>query len=211
MRVVLVDVADDPGLPCLEGVAVAGVDRPGQVTVVRPLSVVVGRRSGEAAVVGVDAMCGAPNGQVAADLAALQRLVGELSTTAPVPDREVVEGLLSDRDVHVLAARLPDDELVGCLVIRFVTTLTGVRANVDDVVVSSQHRGTGVGRALVEAALEAGHERTGVRSIDLTSAPHRKPARRLHESCGFVARDSQVFRYSLDRPVPAQRPRGVSG
>jgi ribosomal protein S18 acetylase RimI-like enzyme len=73
---------------------------------------------------------------------------------------------------------------------------TGTEARVEDVVVDEAARGTGVGRGLVVAALEAAAA-YDARYVDLTSAPRRMAARRLYQSLGFEARETGVFRHSL--------------
>lgn len=137
------------------------------------------------------------------DLAALQTLVRELSTTAPIPDRAYTEGLLADPGIEVFVARHQEGQIVGCLVLSFAASLTGVRAHVDDVVVTAAHRGAGIGRALVNAAIDACGDQPELRSLDLTSSAHRTGARRLYQSVGFVCRDSQVFRHPL-RSTPSR-------
>jgi ribosomal protein S18 acetylase RimI-like enzyme len=74
---------------------------------------------------------------------------------------------------------------------------TGVRAWIEDVVVDEEARGHGVGELLNRAALDLARE-LGAKTVDLTSRPSREAANRLYQRIGFVARDTNVYRYSLD-------------
>jgi ribosomal protein S18 acetylase RimI-like enzyme len=65
------------------------------------------------------------------------------------------------------------------------------------VVVDSAARGQGVGAALVKAAIERATE-SGARTVDLTSRPDREEANRLYQRMGFVLRETNVYRYSLE-------------
>ena len=58
--------------------------------------------------------------------------------------------------------------------------------------------GTGCGEALSRAALEAAAA-AGARTVELTSRPSRQAANRLYQRLGFVLRETNVYRYELDR------------
>jgi ribosomal protein S18 acetylase RimI-like enzyme len=75
-------------------------------------------------------------------------------------------------------------------------TPTGLRAWIEDVVVDDAGRGRGVGTALTEAMLDRARE-LGCRTVDLTSRPSREAANRLYQRAGFVARETNVYRYDL--------------
>jgi ribosomal protein S18 acetylase RimI-like enzyme len=74
---------------------------------------------------------------------------------------------------------------------------TGVRAWIEDVVVDESARGNGIGDDLIVAAVEKS-KRLGARSIDLTSRPAREAAHRLYLKAGFVVRETNVYRYSIE-------------
>ena len=73
---------------------------------------------------------------------------------------------------------------------------TGVRAWIEDVVVDTEARGMGIGQALNEYAIQLA-EQAGAKTIDLTSRPSRESANRLYQRLGFVARETNVYRYSI--------------
>ena len=130
---------------------------------------------------------------------AFARLIPLLSTRAPIPDRERVERVLGHPANTVFAARGREGErrILGLLTLVHVELPTGPEARIEDVVVDDAARGLGLGRALVQAALEAAASR-GALYVDLTSAPRRVAARQLYQSLGFEQRETGVFRHRLD-------------
>jgi ribosomal protein S18 acetylase RimI-like enzyme len=64
----------------------------------------------------------------------------------------------------------------------------GGNAYVEELYVVPERRGEGLGRALLEAALEAARER-GAEHIDLTTGESDTAARALYESTGFTNRE----------------------
>ena len=89
-----------------------------------------------------------------------------------------------------------EQEIVGLLTLVIFRTPTGVRAWIEDVVVDESARGHGVGEALNRAALHDARRR-GAKTVDLTSRPSRAAANRLYQRLGFVARETNVYRYEL--------------
>jgi GNAT superfamily N-acetyltransferase len=137
-----------------------------------------------------------------AHVAALSRLLPQLSSTAPAPGADELAHLLDPAGpIRLFAARLheaPDDpgRLVGYAVLVVFTSLTGTRGWVEDVVVDEAARNHGVGTRLVERLVEAATEE-GCRTLDLTSRPAREAANRLYARCGFLRRDTNVWRHDL--------------
>jgi ribosomal protein S18 acetylase RimI-like enzyme len=64
------------------------------------------------------------------------------------------------------------------------------------VVVDGDARGHGVGEALNKAAIDEAKSR-GAITVELTSRPSREAANRLYQRLGFVARDTNVYRYTI--------------
>lgn len=125
-------------------------------------------------------------------VAAVQRLVPQLSTSAAIPAPGEVAELCAADATTVLVARL-DGSIVGMLVLVLFRLPTGMRAWIEDVVVDTAARGRGVGEALNREALRRAAE-AGARSVDLTSRPSRDAAVRLYERLGFERRDTGVYR-----------------
>jgi ribosomal protein S18 acetylase RimI-like enzyme len=73
---------------------------------------------------------------------------------------------------------------------------SGLRAWIEDVVVSDSARGRGVGEALSRAAIERARDQ-GARTVELTSRPQRTAANALYQKLGFIRRDTTVYRLAL--------------
>ncbi|MHB8681718.1 MAG: GNAT family N-acetyltransferase [Acidimicrobiales bacterium] len=130
-------------------------------------------------------------------VAALHALVPQLSSSATLPTEAELGEIVASPASILLVARLgPGGPVVGSLTLAVFRLPTGMRAWIEDVVVDDTTRGRGVGSALVRAALDAAR-RKGCRTVDLTSRPSRLDANRLYVSLGFVARETNVYRYEL--------------
>jgi len=150
-------------------------------------------------------MTGAPAGAVVVEeatsvsdelMAALGRLVPQLSRTSPVPGPDEVGEIVSSPATVLLLARGADGTIVGTLTLVLFRIPTGVRAWVEDVVVAESSRGHGVGQALGREALRRAVA-AGARTVDLTSRPSREAANRMYRRLGFELRDTNVYRMDL--------------
>ena len=132
-------------------------------------------------------------------VAAFERLIPQLSSSNPAPtETELAAICESEASVLLLAVdRDADDRILGSLTLAWFRIPTGVRAWIEDVVVDEAARGHGVGDLLNRAALDRALE-LGAKTVDLTSRPSREAANRLYQRIGFVARDTNVYRFNLD-------------
>ncbi len=73
---------------------------------------------------------------------------------------------------------------MGFLVLSFVSALTGLRAWVDDIVVDPTHRRQGIGRALVEAAIQRASRR-GATHLFMDTSRGSPDAREFYRACSF--------------------------
>ncbi len=128
-------------------------------------------------------------------LEAFAALIPQLSPSSPLLDHEGLAAIARAESNQLLVAELGGRVVGACLLVSFPTP-TGRRALLEDVVVDEASRGTGVGSALVQAAIDAAR-RAGARTVDLTSRPSREAANRLYARCGFVRRETNVYRYDL--------------
>jgi ribosomal protein S18 acetylase RimI-like enzyme len=128
-------------------------------------------------------------------LDAFERLVPQLSSSNPAPSKEQLDEIVSAASTVLFVARV-DGRIVGSLTLATFRIPTGLRAWIEDVVVDGEARGHGVGEALNRAALDEARRRGAV-TVDLTSRPSREAANRLYQRLGFVARETNVYRYDL--------------
>jgi GNAT superfamily N-acetyltransferase len=136
--------------------------------------------------------------RVTADLvSAFTELVPQLSPGRLPPSPAELEAILNDGRTHLLIARTAEGAIAGAITLVFYRVPTGVRARIEDLVVAQTHRGLGLGRALMERAMQAaldGHAHV----LDLTSNPSRVEANRLYLALGFQCWETNVYRKVLD-------------
>jgi ribosomal protein S18 acetylase RimI-like enzyme len=122
-------------------------------------------------------------------------LIPQLSSSNPPPSREHLAEMVQSPATLLLIARV-DGRIAGSLTLAMFRIPTGLRAWIEDVVVDGDARGNGVGEALNLRAIEEARKRGAV-TVDLTSRPSREAANRLYQRLGFVARDTNVYRFTL--------------
>lgn len=126
---------------------------------------------------------------------AMAALIPQLSKSNPPPTKAELAELIGSEASTMFVARV-DGRIVGSLTLAMFRIPTGVRAWIEDVVVDDSARGHGVGEALNRAALDHAKAR-GAITVELTSRPSREAANRLYQRMGFVARETNVYRYTL--------------
>ena len=101
---------------------------------------------------------------VDADLvAAMARLIPQLSRSAPPPDSAALAAIVGSDACHLLVARDDDGSILGSMTLVVFPIPTGIRAWIEDVVVDDAARGRGVlgnGRVLFRAPAAAGLSET---------------------------------------------------
>jgi GNAT superfamily N-acetyltransferase len=99
--------------------------------------------------------------------------------------RASVDRIIERDDTEFLLGAV-DGRPAGVVQLRFRWTVWWEAEDcwIEDVFVSEAARGTGLGRALVRAALDRAAER-GCRRVDLDLDPDNAPARALYASLGF--------------------------
>ena len=128
------------------------------------------------------------------DLAAVNRLIPQLSRSAPPLTGDALQQIVSWDGNHLLIAR-DGDRVVGMLTLVTFPIPTGLRAWIEDVVVDESARGQGVGAALTQEAVRQARS-LGARTVDLTSRPTRQAANRLYERLGFELRETNAYRFA---------------
>lgn len=128
-------------------------------------------------------------------VAAFDLLIPQLSSSNPPPSAEQLADIIAAPASVLFIARV-EGRIVGSLTLATFRIPTGVRAWIEDVVVDGNARGHGVGEALNKAAIEEAQSR-GAITVELTSRPSREAANRLYQRLGFVARDTNVYRYTI--------------
>lgn len=131
-------------------------------------------------------------------VAAFARLIPQLSSSNPPPDRNALAAIVDNPDVFLFLARDRDDadRVVGSLTLVTFRIPTGLRAFIEDVVVDDEVRRSGAATKLTTTAL-AKAKTLGVATVDLTSRPSREAANALYQKLGFELRNSNLYRFAL--------------
>ncbi len=136
-------------------------------------------------------------------IAAMARLVPQLSRSSSPPDAVAMEAIVSSESSILLVAEDPMApgsseglSILGSMTLALFRIPTGLRAWIEDVVVDETARGRGIGEALNRAAIERARA-AGATTVDLTSRPSREAANRLYQRLGFEERQTNVYRLEL--------------
>jgi ribosomal protein S18 acetylase RimI-like enzyme len=127
------------------------------------------------------------------DAGAIARLLDDFNREfdEPTPGVEAltatVRRLLEEEEINALIA---GDDPVGIALLRFRSALwsEGLEAYLQELYVVPTLRGRGIGRALLERAIELARKR-GADGIDLNTGETDTAARSLYESMGFSNRE----------------------
>ncbi|SHK24810.1 phosphinothricin acetyltransferase [Maribacter aquivivus] len=99
---------------------------------------------------------------------------------------------LSDYNTTDVVICLDDDKLVGIAMMAKYKVVSGHKGMIEDVVVSSEYRGKGIGRKLMEKLLEQA-EKSKLDDVLLFSGHHRTAAISLYKSLGFKLKESGMY------------------
>ncbi|WP_299799870.1 GNAT family N-acetyltransferase [uncultured Maribacter sp.] len=99
---------------------------------------------------------------------------------------------LSDYNTTDVVICLDDDKLIGIAMMAKYKVVSGHKGMIEDVVVSSEYRGQGIGRKLMEKLLEQA-EKSKLDDVLLFSGHHRTAAISLYKSLGFKLKESGMY------------------
>ncbi len=133
----------------------------------------------------------------------IRHLLSELSSTPHPLLEEYLHHILRSENTHLFVLYNEELQLSGMATVCLCASPTGVKAWVEDVVVSAASRGRGYGRQLVNKCIEAARM-GGAQKVMLTSRPSREAANRLYRSMGFVPRETNVYSLDLHTAVDHQ-------
>jgi ribosomal protein S18 acetylase RimI-like enzyme len=125
----------------------------------------------------------------------IEELVGVLSSSCKA-NRDIIDEVLAKEDSHLFVARDADGRIVGMTTICCFTIPTGRHATIEDVVVLPECQGMGLGRKLLQYALQYLKDTGLSYKVSLTSKPARIAANALYRSMSFKLKETNV--YTLD-------------
>lgn len=126
----------------------------------------------------------------------IETLIGVLSTSCKAC-RSIIDEMLAKEDSHLFVARSDDGRIVGMTTVCCFTIPTGRHATIEDVVVLPECQGLGLGRKLVESALDYLRGTGQAYKVGLTSKPARIAANALYRSMGFKQKETNVYTLEL--------------
>ena len=145
--------------------------------------------------------------------AAMARLMPQLSEDRPPPTAEHLAAVIASPEVALFVARLTPSSrasisippavpptappIVGTISLVTFDVPSGRRAAIEDLVVDSSARGQGIGRRLLERALDAARSKGAVK-VQLTSRPSRVAANALYRRAGFSLRETNCYSLQFD-------------
>jgi ribosomal protein S18 acetylase RimI-like enzyme len=125
----------------------------------------------------------------------IEELVGVLSSSCKA-NRDIIDEVLAKDDSHLFVARDADGRIVGMTTMCCFTIPTGRHATIEDVVVLPECQGMGLGRKLLQYALQYLKDTGLSYKVSLTSKPARIAANALYRSMSFKLKETNV--YTLD-------------
>ena len=126
-------------------------------------------------------------------LDAVNRLLPQLSKSSKLINWSTLQKLTNSECTRLYVAK-EEDTIFGMLSLVVFSIPTGTKAWIEDVVVDEKARGKGVGKELMNHAVNIAKE-LGAKSADLTSRPSREAANKLYQAIGFEGRETNVYRY----------------
>ena len=90
-----------------------------------------------------------------------------------------------------------EEKAIGMLTLGRYASPTGVKVWVEDVVVMNEYRGAGLGRRLINHAIEYCKANYAPCTLMLTSNPARVAANELYRSSGFEPKQTNVYKMNF--------------
>lgn len=100
--------------------------------------------------------------------------------------------ILEEKDYVDIAVCYDDNQLIGIAMMANYKVVSGYKGMIEDVVVSENYRGRGIGRKLMEVLLQQAEKRK-LNDILLFSGHHRTAAINLYKSLGFSLKSSGLY------------------
>jgi ribosomal protein S18 acetylase RimI-like enzyme len=129
-------------------------------------------------------------------LQSINELLPQLSSSAQVISMDRLSELVESDNTIIFIGTDESGQILGMLSLIVMKIPTGNKAWIEDVVVDQLARGKGMGKALMNHALEKAKE-LAVKSVDLTSRPSREKANMLYQSLGYQIRETNVYRHKI--------------
>lgn len=124
----------------------------------------------------------------------VKNLFSELSDTPTLSLRTILH---KNEPPYIVVCSV-ENSIVGMATLVVYDAISGRKAWIEDVVVSSKHRQKGIGERLTNILIEKANE-LNVSTLLLYSNPKREAAHRLYKRLGFTEKGSTLFALSLKK------------
>lgn len=128
-------------------------------------------------------------------LADVNVLVRQLSERLPLCTLELLQQVVESPNLELWVVK-ENEKVVGMGELVIVLKPEGVIAQIEDVVVSEDQRGKGLGKIISEKLIERARTR-GARVIQLSSRSDRTAANALYQKLGFKLRETNMYHLRL--------------
>lgn len=125
----------------------------------------------------------------------LTALVRDLHADERIVQKEELETMVEAENIRLVVVK-DEDKIIGVATLYIQQKLGGKNGIVEDVVVSGDYRGQGLGEKLMREVIEIAR-REKLKSISLTSRPQRVAAHKLYQKVGFQIKETTVFKLPL--------------
>ena len=112
--------------------------------------------------------------------------------------QQQIEEIISDNNSHLFFAVDDQGNYIGMITVGLYLSPTGKKSWIEDVVVDDAYRGQGIGRELMEFAIQFAREKNAP-ILTLTSTPARINANKLYQKLGFQHKETNVYTMQLQR------------
>lgn len=129
-------------------------------------------------------------------LNAFGKLIPQLAPGCALPTKKDLEAIVNS-DATLLFIAEENNEILGTLTLVFTKIPTGDKIWIEDVVVDNSARGKGVGEQLMAFSIDY-VKNQNIKTINLTSSPDRVAANTLYQKLGFVKRETNVYRLTIE-------------
>ena len=125
----------------------------------------------------------------------INSLLPVLSEDMPLLTYDKLVEIINSDNITIFVAE-ENGEIVGMMTFVTYRIPSGLKAWIEDVVVDNSKQGKGIGRSLIEKAIEYA-DQLNIIKVDLTTAPFRVAANALYQMIGFTKRETNVYRILL--------------
>lgn len=129
-------------------------------------------------------------------VASLEILMSQLTGREEIISHDSIVELVDSKNSFLFVVEDNLGKVMGSLTLIIYTIPTRKKGFIEDVVVDNHAQGLGLGRKLMEHAIDVARKE-GVSRLELSSRPARVAANSLYQNLGFVVRETNYYQLAL--------------